>query len=64
MRLNISIPSYLTSYIDTYKNTKCIAWYVIKCVKYCKDNNVNIYEYYVGIDDDDRTKDIRSERKS
>lgn len=60
MRLNISIPTYLITYINTYRSSKCTAWYVLKCIKYCNDNNIDLHEYYAGIDND-RVESIRKE---
>lgn len=63
MRLNTTIPSYLLTYINTYRKTKCIAWYVIQCIKYCNDNKINLHEYYEGINNE-RLEKLNKEGKS
>jgi hypothetical protein len=47
--LNIRLPKLLLDYINTNRSSQCRAWYVLHCVKYCYENNLNIYEHYEGV---------------
>lgn len=48
--LNLKLPSTLIKYVDTFRSTKCRAWYIVQCVRYVYEHNINIYEYYEGIE--------------
>lgn len=62
--MNINLPSYLTRYIDQFRSVKCRAWYIVKCVSYCYENNIDIYEYYESIANNERTERTSKEGKN
>lgn len=52
--MNINLPSYLTLYIDKYRSVKSRAWFILNCVKYIEENNINVYAYYEGMNNEER----------
>lgn len=59
MKLNVNINSSLTHYVNLYRKCKCVAWYITKCVQYCNENGIDVYEYYEVLDSErtDKTKE-------
>lgn len=49
--LSLKLPSYLKDYIDKYRSVKCRAWYILGCVRYVYEHNIDIYAYYEGMKD-------------
>lgn len=46
---DLRIPKYLLEFIDINRSSYCRAKYILNCVKYIKQNNINIHEYYENI---------------
>lgn len=46
MKLNINLN--LREFIDKYRGLRCRADYILKCVSYIRDNNIDINVYYEG----------------
>ena len=61
--MNININSSLREFIDSVRGEDCRAKYILKCVSYIRDNNIDINEYYEGINDD-RVEESKCRRKS
>ena len=49
--INLKLPAYLKEYVDTYRSVKCRAWYIVACVRYAYEHNIDIYAYYEGMKD-------------
>lgn len=47
--LSLNLPSYLKGYIDQYRSVKSRAWYIVSCLRYVYENNIDIYAYYEGM---------------
>lgn len=47
--LSLKLPSYLKDYIDLYRSVKCRAWYIVNCVRYVYEHNIDVYAYYEGM---------------
>ena len=45
-------------YIDSNRGEHCRAKYILMCVNYIRDNNIDIDEYYEGINNDRVTKSL------
>ena len=54
MRLNLSEDIRL--HVDSNRGEHCRAKYILMCVNYIRDNNIDIDEYYEGINNDRITK--------
>lgn len=54
MRLNLNEDTRL--HIDFTRGEHCRAKYILMCVNYIRDNNIDIDEYYEGINNDRITK--------
>lgn len=59
--MNLNIPSTLTGYLDRNRKSKCRAWFIINCIRYVKENNIDIYDHYEG--NDERTNKTNKEGK-
>ena len=62
--MKLHINSSLTSFIDTYRGVRCRADYILKCVSYIRDNNIDINDYYEGMSNNEEFKRINKERKN
>lgn len=54
--LSLKLPSYLKDYIDSFRGVKCRAWYIVNCVRYVYEHDVDIYAYYEGMKDGNKFK--------
>ena len=54
--MNIKLPSLLSNFIDDNRSIKCRAWFIVNCIRYIKDNNIDIYAYYEGMNNEERIK--------
>lgn len=61
MRLNLN--ESLRDYIDSKRGIYCRAKYILMCVNYIRSNNIDLNEYYEGINND-RIEEPNSRRKS
>lgn len=61
MRLNLNEP--LRTFIDKVRGNSCRAVYILRCVDYIRSNNIDINEYYEGINND-RIEGSKSRRES
>lgn len=61
MKLNLNEDIRL--YIDSKRGESCRAKYILMCVNYIRSNNIDLNEYYEGINND-RTKESNSRRES
>lgn len=52
--INLKLPSYLTCFIDKSRGSKCRAWYILNCIKYINQNNIDITAYYEGMNTNER----------
>lgn len=59
---DLRIPKYLRDFIDKSRGNNCRAKYILRCITYVKDNNININEYYENIKYD-RIKQDTKERE-
>jgi len=57
------IPKPLLEFIDKCRGYRCRASYILKCIDYIKENNININEYYENKYDDDRIKEPQRGRE-
>lgn len=62
MKLNLN--ACLRTFIDKERGLMCRAVYIIKCVSYIRDNNINIHDYYEGDYSNERIKESNTERTS
>ena len=61
MRLNLN--ESLRTFIDRMRGNSCRAVYILRCVDYIRGNNIDINEYYEGINND-RIEGSQSRRES
>lgn len=52
---DLRIPYDLRTFIDSVRGFSCRAVYILRCVSYIKDNEIDVNEYYENIKYD-RTK--------
>lgn len=60
---NLNINTTLRDYIDSVRIEYSRAKYIIQCLQYIRTNNINIYDHYEVIRDDDRISKDDKERK-
>lgn len=60
---NLNISNTLRSYIDFVRKDYSRAKYIIQCIQYIRNNNIDIYDHYEGDKDYDRTSKDDKERK-
>lgn len=61
MKLNLN--ESLKNFIDNMRGVSCRAKYILRCVDYIRSNNIDINEYYEGIDNE-RIEGSESRRES
>ncbi len=62
MRLQVNLNSNLSSFVDDNRGDKCMAWYITKCIQFCKENNIDVHKYYEVLDE--RVEETDRDRKS
>lgn len=60
--MNIKLNLTLREFIDSNRGEDCRARYILKCVSYIRDNNIDLNEYYEGIDND-RVEELKFRRE-
>lgn len=62
--MNINLPYLLSKFIDDSRGIKCRAWFIINCIKYIRDNQIDIYAYYEGMNNEKRIKEVKCRGES
>ncbi len=61
---NLKIPKHLLEFIDNSRGIECRAVYILKCIAYIKNNNIDVITQYENTNNDGTSKNEQKGKDS